>query len=142
MCIWSCCLYSTSKLLPQTVFCQHWSDSTIPPPPVNRYVIAPYHQFSNLLDVLFNLLKTEQTRGIRREVIRVLGLLGALDPYKKQLQEARTKRSKMGTPHSKPLNSKKEGWFVYLILLLGPHDCETVSLFVDISSSFVCVTSL
>ena len=77
----------------------------------NRYVIAPYHQFSNLLDVLFNLLKTEQTRGIRREVIRVLGLLGALDPYKKQLQEARTKRSKMGTPHSKPLNSKKEGLF-------------------------------
>ena len=39
----------------------------------------------------------------------MLGLLGALDPYKKQLQEARTRRSKMGTPHSKPLNSKTEG---------------------------------
>ena len=47
----------------------------------------------------------------------MLGLLGALDPYKKQLQESRTRRSKMGTPHSKPLTSKKEGRLLGLGML-------------------------
>ncbi|XP_013778468.1 serine/threonine-protein kinase mTOR-like [Limulus polyphemus] len=46
------------------------------------YVVEPYGKFPSLLDVLLNFLKTEQTSGIRREAIRVLGLLGALDPYK------------------------------------------------------------
>ena len=35
---------------------------------VCRYVIEPYHEFPNLLDILFSFLKTEQPAGIRREV--------------------------------------------------------------------------
>uniref|UniRef100_A0AAQ4QZI1 Serine/threonine-protein kinase TOR n=1 Tax=Gasterosteus aculeatus aculeatus TaxID=481459 RepID=A0AAQ4QZI1_GASAC len=46
------------------------------------YVVEPYRKYPSLLDVLLNFLKTEQNQGIRREAIRVLGLLGALDPYK------------------------------------------------------------
>ncbi|KAG1660885.1 Serine/threonine-protein kinase mTOR [Nymphon striatum] len=46
------------------------------------YVVAPYQEFPQLLDILLNFLKTEQSSNIRREAIRVLGLLGALDPYK------------------------------------------------------------
>ena len=34
----------------------------------SSYVIDPYNEYPNLLDVLFNFLKTEQTQGIRREV--------------------------------------------------------------------------
>uniref|UniRef100_UPI00358FB62C serine/threonine-protein kinase mTOR-like n=1 Tax=Myxine glutinosa TaxID=7769 RepID=UPI00358FB62C len=45
-------------------------------------VVVPYRRYPALLDVLINFLKTEQAQGIRREAIRVLGLLGALDPYK------------------------------------------------------------
>ena len=33
-----------------------------------RYVIEPYHEFPNLLDILFSFLKTEQPSGVKREV--------------------------------------------------------------------------
>lgn len=46
------------------------------------HVVKPYSQYPNLLDVLINFLKTEQHTPIRRETIRVLGLLGAIDPYR------------------------------------------------------------
>lgn len=46
------------------------------------YVVEPYSKYPNLLEIILNFLKTEQSPGIRREAIRVLGLLGALDPYK------------------------------------------------------------
>lgn len=49
------------------------------------HVIKPYNKHPVLLDVLINFLKTEQHPYIRRETIRVLGLLGALDPYKHKI---------------------------------------------------------
>ncbi|XP_073962067.1 serine/threonine-protein kinase Tor [Choristoneura fumiferana] len=49
------------------------------------YVVTPYTQYPTLMDVLLNFLKTEQQPKDRRETIRVLGLLGALDPYKHKL---------------------------------------------------------
>ncbi|OTF77170.1 serine/threonine-protein kinase mTOR-like protein [Euroglyphus maynei] len=48
------------------------------------YVIEPYSKFPTLMEVLFNIIKSEPTKSsqlIRRETIRVLGLLGAVDPY-------------------------------------------------------------
>ena len=76
---------------------------------IHRYVIEPYFKYPNLLEILFSFLKTEQTAGIRREVIRVLGLLGALDPYKRKQHQRSSKRSKMGTPISKPMDKKTQG---------------------------------
>ncbi|XP_076064565.1 serine/threonine-protein kinase Tor isoform X2 [Oratosquilla oratoria] len=49
------------------------------------YVVHPYTQYPTLLDVLLSFLKVEQQPAIRRETIRVLGLLGALDPYKHKM---------------------------------------------------------
>ena len=73
-------------------------------------MIEPYHKYPNLLDILFNFLKTEHSCDMRREVIRGLGLLGALDPYKHtQHQQRNEKRSKMGTPISKPMDKKTQG---------------------------------
>ncbi|KAL3272654.1 hypothetical protein HHI36_014119 [Cryptolaemus montrouzieri] len=46
------------------------------------HIIQPYTKYPMLLDVLINFLKTEQQNSIRRETLRVLGLLGALDPYR------------------------------------------------------------
>jgi FKBP12-rapamycin complex-associated protein len=46
------------------------------------YVIDPYLRHPNLLDVLMNILKTEQISSIRHEAIKVMGILGALDPYR------------------------------------------------------------
>lgn len=50
-------------------------------------VVTPYQNYPTLLDVLINFLKTEQQSAIRRETIRVLGLLGALDPYRHKLNQ-------------------------------------------------------
>jgi len=46
------------------------------------YVIDPYIKYPGLLDTLMNILKTEQSATIRRETIKLLGILGALDPYR------------------------------------------------------------
>lgn len=48
-------------------------------------VVTPYHKYPGLIDVLINFLKTETQPFVRRETIRVLGLLGALDPYKHKM---------------------------------------------------------
>ena len=48
------------------------------------YVIAPYLDHPELLEMLTNIIKTEQAGSIRRETIKLLGILGALDPYRHQ----------------------------------------------------------
>lgn len=45
---------------------------------VTGHLIQPYDQHPVLLDVLINFLKTEQQPPIRRETMKVLGLLGKL----------------------------------------------------------------
>lgn len=49
--------------------------------------VTPYYKYPFLIDILINFLKTEQQRAIRRETIRVLGLLGAMDPYKHKMNK-------------------------------------------------------
>ncbi|KAJ2945763.1 hypothetical protein O0L34_g605 [Tuta absoluta] len=51
------------------------------------HVVTPYMEFTNLMDMLLGILKTEQQSSDRRETIRVLGLLGALDPYKHKVNQ-------------------------------------------------------
>ena len=48
------------------------------------YVIQPYIDYPHLLDLLVNIIKTEQQGVLRKETIKLLGILGALDPYKHQ----------------------------------------------------------
>eukprot|EP00127_Corallochytrium_limacisporum_P000173 Clim_evm34s6 gene=Clim_evmTU34s6 len=52
------------------------------------YVIVPYEIYPNLLDLILNFLKSEQAPHIRRELMKVLGILGALDPYKHRVNLA------------------------------------------------------
>ncbi|KAJ8712457.1 hypothetical protein PYW07_005299 [Mythimna separata] len=51
------------------------------------HVVTPYMEYPHLMDMLLNFLKTEQQPRERRETIRVLGLLGALDPYKHKVNQ-------------------------------------------------------
>jgi len=41
------------------------------------YVIEPYKKYPNLLEILMGFLQTETSKQIRRETIRILGLLGS-----------------------------------------------------------------
>ena len=53
------------------------------------YVIKPYTDFPQLLDLLINIIKTEQQGALRKETIKLMGILGALDPYKHQVSTLR-----------------------------------------------------
>lgn len=48
------------------------------------YVIEPYIDHPELLTILVNIVKTEPAGELRKETIRLMGILGALDPYKHQ----------------------------------------------------------
>jgi FKBP12-rapamycin complex-associated protein len=50
-------------------------------------VIEPYHRYPDLLDLILNEVKTQQLPSMRMEVVKVLGILGALDPYTHKLQQ-------------------------------------------------------
>ncbi|KAI9000239.1 armadillo-type protein [Gaertneriomyces semiglobifer] len=49
------------------------------------WVVEPYLKYPNLLGILIDILKTEQSADIRRETVKVIGILGALDPYKHKI---------------------------------------------------------
>lgn len=49
------------------------------------YVITPIEDYPPLLPLLHGMLKREQSAGVRQQVIRVIGLLGALDPDRYQV---------------------------------------------------------
>ena len=71
-------------------------------------MVEPYRKYPNLLEVLLNFLKTEQSPNIRREAIRVLGLLGALDPYKYKAIQLGTKEVAFKAGSSEPINNDKD----------------------------------
>ncbi|KAK9433284.1 armadillo-type protein, partial [Lipomyces doorenjongii] len=54
------------------------------------YVIDPLIDYPQLLGVLVSILKSEQSLHIQRETVKLIGILGALDPYKHQIVERGT----------------------------------------------------
>jgi len=49
------------------------------------HVIAPLIDYPQLVPLLSRILRMEATKNVRREVVRVLGILGALDPYRRKV---------------------------------------------------------
>ncbi|KAI1348531.1 TOR kinase [Xylaria sp. FL0043] len=59
------------------------------------YVIDPYLEYPQLLELLQNIIRAEPQRGpLRQETIKLMGILGALDPYRHQQVEERTPDAK------------------------------------------------
>ncbi|KAG6841465.1 hypothetical protein C0991_010890 [Blastosporella zonata] len=50
------------------------------------YVISPLADHPQLLDLLSRILVTESNQPVRREVVKVLGIMGALDPYRRKIR--------------------------------------------------------
>ena len=46
------------------------------------FVIQPLVEYPQLLQIFGRILKSEPNPSVRREVIKVLGIIGALDPYR------------------------------------------------------------
>ncbi|KAK0615733.1 armadillo-type protein [Bombardia bombarda] len=54
------------------------------------YVITPYLEYPQLLEILQSIIRGEAQHGnLRQETIKLMGILGALDPYKYQQVEER-----------------------------------------------------
>lgn len=49
------------------------------------YVVSPLIDYPQLLQILSRILRTETKQAVRREIIKVLGILGALDPYRRKV---------------------------------------------------------
>ncbi|KAI0880026.1 FAT-domain-containing protein [Annulohypoxylon maeteangense] len=59
------------------------------------YVIDPYLEYPELLDLLQHIIRVEPQRGaLRHETIKLMGILGALDPYRHQQVEERAPDAK------------------------------------------------
>ena len=55
------------------------------------YVIDPYLEYPQLLELLQNIIRGEPQHGtLRQETIKLLGILGALDPYRHQQVEEKS----------------------------------------------------
>ncbi|TRM60259.1 armadillo-type protein [Schizophyllum amplum] len=48
------------------------------------YVISPLVDHPQLLHILARILKTESSQTVRREVVKVLGIIGAMNPYRRK----------------------------------------------------------
>jgi FKBP12-rapamycin complex-associated protein len=68
------------------------------------YVIEPFVKYPKLLEILINEIKTEQGASIRREVVKVLGILGALDPYKHKTIQIEVRKEKSEETSAGPAN--------------------------------------
>lgn len=55
------------------------------------YVIDPLLDYPHLLELLSRALKGEASTTVRRSIIKVMGILGALDPYKRQVRPTKVK---------------------------------------------------
>ena len=51
------------------------------------YVIDPYTEYPELLAILVTIIRDGERGELRHETIRLMGILGALDPYKHQVME-------------------------------------------------------
>ena len=49
------------------------------------YVITPLVDYPQLLPALGRIVRTDPTKDARREVMKVLGILGALDPFRRMV---------------------------------------------------------
>jgi len=56
------------------------------------FVLLPYYMYPNLFNIIKNLMKFETNIEIRKEALRLMGSIGALDP---QLFKKIQKRKKM-----------------------------------------------
>ncbi|KAF4953049.1 hypothetical protein FGADI_6319 [Fusarium gaditjirri] len=57
------------------------------------YVILPYIEYPQLLEILQSIIRTEgQQVPLRQETIKLMGILGALDPYKHQVNLAKWRK--------------------------------------------------
>uniref|UniRef100_A0AAU7B991 Serine/threonine-protein kinase TOR n=1 Tax=Pyrrhocoris apterus TaxID=37000 RepID=A0AAU7B991_PYRAP len=91
------------------------------------YVVEPYSKYPTLLDTLINFLKTEQQPAIRRETIRVLGLLGALDTYKHKMYLGQIDTQQNSTALLSMSDGKNETEL--------SHELNTSEMLVNMSSS-------
>ncbi|KAJ3445014.1 serine/threonine-protein kinase mtor [Anaeramoeba flamelloides] len=86
------------------------------------YVIKPYYRIPNLLLILLNIFKNEKTNWlIRKEILIVIGIIGALDPYKHKLNLNYIQKLNSNIPNKKKINKYN------IILLNNNHNSININ---------------
>ncbi|KAG8995960.1 phosphatidylinositol kinase- protein kinase tor1 [Tulasnella sp. JGI-2019a] len=81
------------------------------------YVIEPLLDHPHLLELLSRALKGEASTPVRRSIIKVMGILGALDPYKRQ-------KKVVDEAHSEPARAVSSTDVVVALNTSGPSSEE------------------
>ena len=81
------------------------------------YVIKPLEDYPNLLDILINMVKQERSPTLRTDLIRTLGILGALDPYRHKVTQLRQSSGRMEEEHQ-----EQDVATVLAVLHVSPSD--------------------
>lgn len=92
------------------------------------FVHVPYSRHPALLDMLLAFLRTEQRGSIRSQTLHLLGLLGALDPYRHkmnigQIDSAIVTSSVPLIPITDPIREMEQSWEMSpseLLVNMGP----------------------
>lgn len=63
--------------------------------------IDPLLDYPELLGILVNILKTENSQNIRRQTVTLIGILGAIDPYRQKEREV-TSTTDISTEQNAP----------------------------------------
>ncbi|KAI9272821.1 armadillo-type protein [Phascolomyces articulosus] len=62
------------------------------------FVIEPYTKYPALLNILISILKADQSVVTRRETVKLMGILGALDPYRHKMNAIETSSEVLADP--------------------------------------------
>lgn len=73
----------------------------------SEYVIEPYYQYPSLLGILIKNLISDTSPEIQRETVRLVGILGALDPYKYREVEHQVDGGDEGQQQNIPIDVKQ-----------------------------------
>lgn len=71
------------------------------------YVIQPLVDYPELWPILHRIMKSETSSTVRREVLRVLGILGAIDPYRRRVSRSLLDQNRRLKGSCSPYKKKK-----------------------------------
>lgn len=72
----------------------------------SEYIIDPYYQYPRLLGTLIKILVTDSNAALQRETVKLIGILGALDPYKYREIERDLEQEDEGAQQQIPIDVK------------------------------------
>jgi hypothetical protein len=97
------------------------------------FVIEPYRRYPSLLKILFEYLQKENVESVRRETIKILGLIGAIDPYDYKLNQLKAVKNEESHNASKAEANPQETNKLTTVQATDPYLDSTPDMLVSLN---------